>query len=57
LIGSSDPNTLDGKIEIDLVKLQNQDKVDSNLKRALHIINSWLTKNTGNAEQIKALKM
>lgn len=57
LIGNTDPNSLENRIETNLLEMQNPEKVSGNLKRALHIINSWLTKNVGSGEHIKALKM
>lgn len=40
-----------------MIALHDKEKVSENLKRALFILNQWLTRNVGSAEHTKAIKM
>ena len=55
IFGFESNPTLFGE-KIDLIEIH-KGKPQTNLKRALFIINTWLSKNVGNAEHIKAIKM
>ena len=42
---------------MDLKSLHADEALQGNLKRALYLLNQWLSKNVGSAEHTKALKM
>ena len=44
-------------MSINLFKVQDEKNVVGNLKRALGILNMWISKNVGSAEHTKAIKM
>lgn len=50
----TDPNSIGDKVN--LMKIH-KDMLQANFKKALCIINQWLSKNVGNADHIKAIKM
>ena len=56
LFGNSDPHELSNHSKINLFSI-GQENVEGNLKRAIHILNIWISKNVGSAEHTKAIKM